>query len=320
MQDRTPILLTAAGGAGLLAALAPLALTAQDLSAPVWALGRWLRQLSLSGFSGNLLALLLILGAAALPLLLLLLPRGRGPLRWEDGLLILCALTAAALGFCSANPSQLDGPLADAWPLGALAVLLSLLLAWLLLRLLRRMEGLSASRLASLLRGMLTAAALLLAFSACFHWMSGLVAVAASPPGAEAQAAVLDGLLPVLRDPPLWLLGLLDGLEQLPILLAAWVLPLGGRLAAALAADPFQPEALSLCEATARRCRLALQATLLLSALSNLLQLLLSRQLPQLHYSLDLPLFTLILSAALLILCRCIQRGKELQEDHDSII
>lgn len=81
MQDRTPILLTAAGGAGLLAALSPLVLTAQDLSAPVWALGRWLRQLSLSGPSGNLLALMLILGAAALPLLFLLLPRGRGPLR-----------------------------------------------------------------------------------------------------------------------------------------------------------------------------------------------------------------------------------------------
>ena len=320
MQDRTPILLTAAGGAGLLAALAPLALTAQDLSAPVWALGRWLRQLSLSGPSGNLLALALILGAAARPLLLLLLPRGRGPLRWEDVLLLLCALTAAALGFCSANPSRLADPLADVWPLGALTALLSLWLAWFLLRLLRRMEGLGAPRLAALLRGLITAAALLLAFFSCFHWMSGLVAAAEPAPGAEAQAAVLDGLLPVLRDTPLWLLGLLDGLEQIPLLLAAWVLPLGGRLAAALAADPFQPESLSLCEAAARRCRLALQATILISALSNLLQLLLSRQLAQLHYSLDLPLFTLILSASLLVLCRCIQRGKELQEDHDSII
>lgn len=320
MRDRTPILLTAAGGAGLLAALAPLALTVQDLSAPVWALGRGLRRLALSGPSGNLLALTLILGAAALPLLLLLLPRGRGPLRWEDGLLFLCALTAAVLGFRSANPSQLDGPLADAWPLGALAVLLSLWLAWFLLRLLRRMEGLTAPRLAALLQVLITAAALLLAFSTCFHWMSGLVAAAEASPVAEAQAAVLAGSLPVFRDPPLWLLGLLDGLERIPVLLGAWVLPLGGRLAASLAADPFRPETLSLCEATARRCRLALQAAILLSALSNLLQLLLSQQLAQLHFSLDLPLFTLILSAALLILSRCIQRGRELQEDHDSII
>ena len=36
--------------------------------------------------------------------------------------------------------------------------------------------------------------------------------------------------------------------------------------------------------------------------------------------SLDLPLIPLILSAALYLLCRCVQRGRELQEDNDSII
>ena len=36
--------------------------------------------------------------------------------------------------------------------------------------------------------------------------------------------------------------------------------------------------------------------------------------------SLDMPLIPLILSAALYLLCRCVQRGRELQEDNDSII
>ena len=41
---------------------------------------------------------------------------------------------------------------------------------------------------------------------------------------------------------------------------------------------------------------------------------------PQVQFSLDLPLLPLPLAAALYLLCRCIQRGKELQEDNDSII
>ena len=65
---------------------------------------------------------------------------------------------------------------------------------------------------------------------------------------------------------------------------------------------------------------LALSASLLLALGENLLQLALFSRLSTLHFSLDLPLIPLILSAALYLLCRCIQRGRELQEDNDSII
>ena len=41
---------------------------------------------------------------------------------------------------------------------------------------------------------------------------------------------------------------------------------------------------------------------------------------PQVQFSLDLPLLPLTLTAALYLLCRCVQRGRELQEDNDSII
>ena len=61
-------------------------------------------------------------------------------------------------------------------------------------------------------------------------------------------------------------------------------------------------------------------ATVALAVSSNLLQLLL---LPLLHTgrpALVLPLASMCLAAGLMLLCRCLQRGRELQEDSDSII
>ena len=64
----------------------------------------------------------------------------------------------------------------------------------------------------------------------------------------------------------------------------------------------------------------AIQLTLALALGGNLVKLALVGVIPQVQFSLDLPLLPLPLAAALYLLCRCIQRGKELQEDNDSII
>ena len=66
--------------------------------------------------------------------------------------------------------------------------------------------------------------------------------------------------------------------------------------------------------------RQALSAALLLALGRNLLQLALFSRLSTLHFSLNFPVIPLLLSAALYLLCRCVQRGRELQEDNDSII
>ena len=107
---------------------------------------------------------------------------------------------------------------------------------------------------------------------------------------------------------------------MVPSLLGAWMLALAAGLVSVLSQDPFRPESVQVCQAVAGRCRLALSASLLLALGENLLQLALFSRLSTLHFSLDLPLIPLILSAALYLLCRCIQRGRELQEDNDSII
>ena len=109
--------------------------------------------------------------------------------------------------------------------------------------------------------------------------------------------------------------------ELIPDLLGAWMLLLAADLTAALARDPFGEESVRRCVTTARRSRRAIQVTLVLTLAVNLVKLIRYDYLiSEVKVSLDLPLIPLTLSAALYLLCRCIQRGKELQEDNDSII
>ena len=109
--------------------------------------------------------------------------------------------------------------------------------------------------------------------------------------------------------------------ELIPDLLGAWMLLLAADLTTALAREPFGEESVGQCVTTARWSRLAIQVTLVLALVINFVKLFwFDYLLGLVEISLDIPLIPLILSAALYLLCRCVQRGRELQEDNDSII
>lgn len=324
MTGRRGVLLCAFLAGALLPWL-PTGQGAEALAEAVEAAGGWLRQLSLSGAGGNLLAWAIALLLSALPLLLLVLPRGRGTLRWEDALLPLAALTLFALIYGAVNPGWMTSPFSDGWALAALgAALGTALAAWLILQLLRGLEGSSPKKLSQVLQVLLLACGALLILAAAARGSGNLLDiwdqgdVAAARQWAEQELG-FQGSFPTQAADRAFL-SALAVLDVVPSLLGAWVLALAAGLTAALGTDPFAPESVMECERVARRCRLALTAALLLALGENLLQLALYTRLSTLHFSLNLPLIPLILSAALYLLCRCIQRGRELQEDNESII
>ena len=141
MTRKHTLILLCAALAGVLAALALSACDPQALPGLLTGPGQSLRELSLSGPWGNLGAWAVTLAITLLPLVLLVLPKGRGSLAWEDWLL----LPACGVGFCmvffSVNPTLLPMQLPEIWPYVSLCVYLSLLAAWLVLRVLRRLEN-----------------------------------------------------------------------------------------------------------------------------------------------------------------------------------
>ena len=322
---KMPVLLIFAALLGAAVPLVPAYEAAEGLTAPVEALGLWLREKSLSGAGGNLLAWAIVLLLSALPLLLLVLPRGRGKLRWEDSLLFLGAFGLLGLLYGAVNPGWMASPLAGGWGLAAWeSVFGTALAAWLILRVLRGLEGGALEKLSGVLRALLRACAALLVFAAAARGSGNLLNLwdqgdaAAARQWAETELG-FAGTFPSQTGDLIFLTALAL-LDLIPSLLGAWVLALAAGLAKNLAQDPFGPESVQACQAVAGRCRLALSASLLLALGRNLLQLALFSRLSTLRFSLDLPLVPLLLAAALYLLCRCIQRGRELQEDNDSII
>ena len=317
-------LMLCAALAGGLTALAPLEQAVQAGYAQLEEAGAWLRQLSLSGAGGNVLAWALVLLVSCLPLLLLVLPRGRGRWHGEDLLLPGCALLFLVLAFCLVNPTWQPSPIfPEVWMLAAFGIWGMGLVSWLVLRLLRGLEEGTMEKVSAVLRVLLVGCAALLVFAAALH---GSRAVAAAVDGPAPEQIAMGQLITggpfdrVMSAGSLWLTAVLALAELVPNLLAAWVLLLAADLTDALALGPFSGESAALCAATARRCRLAIQLTLALALGGNLVKLALVGVIPQVQFSLDLPLLPLPLAAALYLLCRCIQRGKELQEDNDSII
>ena len=317
-------LMLCAALAGGLTALAPLEQAVQAGYAQLEEAGAWLRQLSLSGAGGNVLAWVLVLLVSCLPLLLMVLPRGRGRWHGEDLLLPGCALLFLVLAFCLVNPTWQPSPIfPEVWMLAAFGLWEMGLVSWLVLRLLRGLEEGTMEKVSAVLRVLLVGCAALLVFAAALH---GSRAVAAAVDGPAPEQIAMGQLITggpfdrVMSAGSLWLTAVLALAELVPNLLAAWVLLLAADLTDALALGPFSGESAARCAATARRCRLAIQLTLALALGGNLVKLALVGVIPQVQFSLDLPLLPLTLAAALYLLCRCIQRGKELQEDNDSII
>ena len=320
-----PGLMVCAALLGAAISLAPADEAAEGLTAPVEALGLWLREQSLSGTGGNLLAWAVILLLSALPLLLLVLPMGRGKLCWEDVLPPLGSLALLGLLYGAVNPGWMASPLSGGWGLAAWgAVCGTALASWAVLRILRGLEGGTLEKLSGVLRALLLACAALLVFAAAARGSGNLLNLwdqgdaAAARQWAETELG-FTGTFPGQTGDLIFLTALAL-LDLIPSLLGAWVLILAAGLAGNLAQDPFGPESVQACQAVAGRCRLALSASLLLALGRNLLQLALFSRLSTLHFSLDLPLVPLLLAAALYLLCRCIQRGRELQADNDSII
>ena len=323
MTWRRGALLFFAALAGALIPLIPTVQVAGALTAPIELAGGLLRELSLSGPGGNVLAWAIVLLAAGLPLLLLVLPPNRGRRHWEDIFLPASSLLLIGLAFCAVNPSYLDRFFGSTLLIAAAVIWVSLLVFWGVLRLLRGMEEAPLEKLSGVLRILLVGCAALLVFAAASRVSGAIVeinnlqqdwtlflAVASVP---EPSGLTGDQALNIALALPL--------VELIPDLLGAWMLLLAADLTTALARDPFGEESVGRCVTTARWSRLAIQATLVLALGVNLVKLArYDSSITEVKVSLDLPLIPLILSAALYLLCRCVQRGRELQEDNDSII
>ena len=274
-------------------------------------LGRWLRELSLSGPGGNAAAWAVVLALAALPALGLL---WRGRCRW-DWLLALAGGEILGGLFFLVNPTLLGVPLegepaAKLWGLTVAGGTGAVLLAWAVLRWLRALErgdsGRSVERL-------LSWAAL----------MAGALAILAQglDLAGKLQNVASSNTAPGLDLVPTYLtLCLLAAADLVPFLLGCAVLRWGGRLAAALEADPFAGATVALAERVRVRCGWVAAASVLVCAGESVVQMVLFPVLHTASFTVSFPFFTVLLAAVLGLLCQYFRRAKAVSDDNGTII
>ena len=251
-------------------------------------LGRWLRELSLSGPGGNAAAWAVVLALAALPALGLL---WRGRCRW-DWLLALAGGESLGGLFFLVNPTLLGVPLegepaAKLWGLTVAGGTGAVLLAWAVLRWLRALERGASGRSVERL---LSWAAL----------MAGALAILAQglDLAGKLQNVASSNTAPGLDLVPTYLtLCLLAAADLVPSLLGCAVLRWGGRLAAALEADPFAGATVALAERVRVRCGWVAAASVLVCAGESVVQMVLFPVLHTASFTVSFPFFTVLLAA-----------------------
>ena len=274
-------------------------------------LGRWLRELSLSGPGGNAAAWAVVLALAALPALGLL---WRGRCRW-DWLLALAGGEIFGGLFFLVNPTLLGVPLegepaAKLWGLTVAGGTGAVLLAWAVLRWLRALERGASGRSVERL---LSWAAL----------MAGALAILAQglDLAGKLQNVASSNTAPELDLVPTYLtLCLLAAADLVPSLLGCAVLRWGGRLAAALEADPFAGATVALAERVRVRCGWVAAASVLVCAGESVVQMVLFPVLHTASFTVSFPFFTVLLAAVLGLLCQYFRRAKAVSDDNGTII
>lgn len=296
---------SAAGAAGAL------------LGFPWQMVGQGLRWMSLSGGAGNAAALALYAVCGLLPLIWLLVRWRRG-LHWEDALLVALSVALFAGLYWLINPGTLAAALgmpeaADVLQLVLNGLINAVLVGYALLRMVRAFSQADMAGLRRCLTGLLAALSALLVYRVFGAGLSGIIgrlrALRAANTALSGELWISCGAV-VLRD----LADILPWALDVPVALSAM------RLMAVLNDRPHSPEAVAAADGLSRRCVRTLAACVACSVAANLLQLLCLPSLRTVSASVELPLTSMGVALAALLLAQYVQENKRLKDDNDMFI
>ena len=274
-----------------------------------------LRALSCRSRAGDAAAWVIYCAVCLLPLALLPVIRRRRRLQAEDALLAVLSAALFAVLYWMINPALLgefmgaeEGRRVLMGVLGG--VIYSVLVGYLLLRVLRRMAAADTQRLhraLAVLLYLLGAVFVFTAFGVCFGEL----------------LSSLDALRERNTEPPAIsyvFLALQYFVDALPYVLDAVVTLAGLRLLQELGAERYSEQAVQAAERLSLLCGRALAATMLCTMSFNLLQLVFLRRLRDVSAHVQLPLSSVAFVLAALLLARYIRENKQLKDDNDLFV
>ncbi|MDO5400260.1 MAG: hypothetical protein Q4F17_04665 [Eubacteriales bacterium] len=276
------------------------------MALPFTLLGKGLRQLSLSGAAGNLAAWAVYLALSLAPLGVLAWRAARKQASREDWLLAVLAGVVAWGLYCLVNPGSLPG-IWGGTDVGAYLcaqVIWSAVLCCALFLALR-------VRPERLLGWLLNGLGAVVVLNAWGVELGRLVLKMDQVRQANTlgSLALTNGIL-LLR----------YGMDLVNGSLGLWVIGAGRTLADRLSRDAYAQDTVDAAQVLIRRGTVALKTAAAGTLGLNLIQVLAGERLRDMALNVDLPLLSMVLLLAGILLGRLLTRGKALQDDSDLII
>ena len=296
----------------------------------VWA-GNGLRALSLSGFAGNMLAVLLYVLASLLPVWLLIRKSRRPKERWIRFMPAAQSVYLFFLLYFMVNPTLIQTLFREASG-GSQEMLMadqsilclffySLLIACWIMNVLQ-----DSGRLTLRLRQLLHVLGAAMIVSVFYIGVANLKDSLASQPAASGGRdpfSLAFGMPGMPETFPAWdgFMAVLRFLsDSAPSVLLLTALPMAGRLLGSLEQNFFSGENQRLAAAIAGRCRLAVVASIIGMLAMGALQLLLAGYLSHVHLAGSAPILVLTVSLAMMLLSRHLERSFAVYRENQMMI
>jgi hypothetical protein len=299
-------------------------------SFPFYQIALGLRALSLSGSLGNAAALALYVCLCLLPVGFMLYRRRKAMSVPADWLLPLGSFLLFYGLYTMINPGgtlsvldwpqdSLKGDLFIAALLGG--VIYSVAAAYVILSALRRFSLSGTERLTKYLKLLMAVVCALLVFNLAYTLPTELIAALRS--AGPQDISVLDyySLMSTYVREPFSVFTILQCLvNYLPAFLEILVLFAALDLVGALETDAYSDVSVAAAGRMSDLCGRVVAVIMLSNVILNVLQLSAAKSLASIKFGLSLPLDSIILVLAAMLLAKYFQRGKELKDDADMII
>ncbi len=322
MKNRRFILILAVEA--VLCVVAALAFTPQSGSAyvtiaqfPFAQVGLLLRSLSLSGAVGNAAAIVLYIAICVVPLVFAALHIKKRALKAEDALLVVMSGMAFYMMYMMINPGILSqipcysiGDFGKAVLGGAFY---SLLIGYLVLRLLRRADGASTDALLRVMRLLFAIIAVILVFGIGYVGVSDAKSELAAIKAANTDPSVSLGMTN-------FFVLLRFALTQAPVVMEIGIFLLGMRLCAALSEDRYGEAAVGAAQKLAAFAKWTVVVILLCCIVLNLAQIVFAGSLVSANFLTTLPVSEIVVAVGALLLTRFFVASRELKQDNQMII
>lgn len=293
---------------------------AHMMAFPFAPIGDGLRALSLSGSMGNVVAILLYGGISLLPVGVLLFQASKKSLHWEDSLLVVLSPLLFVVLYEMINPGTLPlgptelGMLGDDVRKAMLGcVVYSVLVGYLVMRALRLFFSAGKIQLQKylfILLGLLNMILVYLVFGGCLQkFLQTVESTKAANQGTE------DGL--TLTYAFLFLQLLVDAL---PYVLDILIVFASQHMLQKLQKDAYCEESMEAAGKLSKVCGRSLKVTILSIVVFNLLQLLCAKNLRVVNGFVNIPILSIVLTLAALLVAKLVTEGKRLKDDNDMFI